>query len=153
MKAVGLRSVVLAAIVAGCVSPFGASTAYGEELVISPVVIVTDDRTASLPAPRSWYGSTMSLITTYSTASYYFDGNSVGIEMTCSSQRSGTFSVTLYRDVGSGSSQRIGTAAFNRNGFTKATWSGVGSGTYHFVMSKPNDGTRVTSSDVAMYSW
>ena len=114
-------------------------------------IIVTYSRD-DVVSPRAWFGTSMVLYTTYATSSHYFDGNSVGIEMTCASVGGGTFNVTLRRVQGN-SSVSIGTAAFRRNVFTKATWEGVGAGTYFFVMSKPTDGTRVTSSDVAMYSW
>ncbi|MBM6816432.1 hypothetical protein H6A23_04525 [Olsenella uli] len=114
-------------------------------------IILSYEQTAHA-MPRSWYGSTMVLYTTFETASHHYDGSSVGIEMTCVSSSSGTFGVTLMRVEGS-SSASLGTATFMRNGFTKATWEGVGSGVYYFVMSKPLDGVRVTSSDIAMYSW
>lgn len=72
--------------------------------------------------------------------------------MTASCPSSGTFIVSLYRVV-NGRGTLVGSASFKRKGFTKATWEGVGSGTYRFVCKKPADGKLVTSSDVAMYSW
>lgn len=102
--------------------------------------------------PFFWYGDDLSLYTTHSFPELYFDGNNVGIEMTASCPSSGTFIVSLYRVV-NGRGTLVGSASFKRKGFTKATWEGVGSGTYRFVCKKPADGKLVTSSDVAMYSW
>lgn len=101
---------------------------------------------------RSWYGSTMVLLSQAQTEPKTYDGSSIGIEMTCSSVVSGTFVVSLYR-VGSTSAQFVGSADFNRQGFTKATWNGVGAGRYYFTFTKPNDGNLVISYDVATYSW
>lgn len=101
---------------------------------------------------RSWYGTSMAFSRTAYTSEYSFDGTNVGIEMTCTSSKSGSFTVYLWRKT-IGGSERVGSASFNRNGFTKATWTNVGSGTYFFILSKANDGTVVTCSDIAMYSW
>lgn len=97
---------------------------------------------------RSWFGGSLSLVSHQTLSSRYFDGNNVGIEMTASCPVDGMFSVSLLR-----SGSLVGSATFKRNGFTKATWEGVGPGYYQFSFSKANDGAWVTSGDVAMYSW
>lgn len=107
------------------------------------------DRMASRQS-RSWYGTTLRLSSSGRTSTSYFDGNNVGIEMTCSSSKDGYFSVQLKR-ASDGST--VGTASFKYNGFTKATWTNVGPDSYYFAFSKQIDGAIVTSSDVAMYSW
>lgn len=107
---------------------------------------------AGVPSLLSWYGETLRLTDTHSFQRLYFDGASVGIEMTASCPVDGSFTVSLYRHV-SGTAQLVGSASFKRNGFTKATWEGVGPGFYQFVCQKPADRQVVTSSDVAMYSW
>jgi len=150
MKSSRMRSVFAMVLVTGLVT-VGALPAHAKGLSkdVNPTVSYIREVDAM---PRAWFGSTMVLYTTYETSTHYYDGNNVGIEMTCSSNASGTFNVTLMRIEGN-SSASLGTAKFKRNGFTKATWEGVGPGAYYFVMSKPTDGRRVTSSDVAMYSW
>lgn len=102
--------------------------------------------------PLAWYGSTLNMLTSYTFPQKSFDGNSIGIEMNAHCQVDGTFTVTLYQIIGD-ASYRIGSATFKRNGFTKATWENVGSGTYQFVCHKSADKAYVISSDVAMYSW
>lgn len=126
--------------------------ANAEELDLSGTAISAPVKFTGDVAPYSWYGSTMNLVSTAFTASRYFDGSSLGIEMTCTSSMDGTFTVTLYK-VANGQNVSMGSAYFKRIGFTKATWQGVGSGTYFFGFSKTFDGTRVSSSDVKMYSW
>ena len=119
---------------------------------VEPIVSYSCQADAGMPSPLSWYGDDLSLSGTYSFQDRYFDSNNVGIEMTASCPSSGTFTVSLYRVV-NGRGTLVGSASFKRRGFTKATWEGVGSGTYRFVCKKPADGKVVTSSDVAMYSW
>lgn len=102
----------------------------------------------------SWFGEKLRLASTQTLKARTFDGNNVGIEMTAKCPKDGTFSVTLYRKMsGSNRLRYVGTATFKRNGFTKAVWENVGSGIYQFVCTKSPDGTVVTSSDVAIYSW
>lgn len=101
---------------------------------------------------RSWYGASLALSRTSYTPTHYYDGNNVGIEMSCSSEKEGSFTVTLWRSV-TGNSERVGTAMFDRNGFTKATWSNVGPGSYYFIFTKASDGALVYCRDIGMYSW
>lgn len=142
-----------AAIALGlCLAP---RPALASELIdgsVEPIMSYSRQADAGMPSPLSWYGDDLSLYTTHSFPELYFDGNNVGIEMTASCPSSGTFIVSLYRVV-NGRGTLVGSASFKRKGFTKATWEGVGSGTYRFVCKKPADGKLVTSSDVAMYSW
>lgn len=101
----------------------------------------------------SWYGGTLSFATEATGATRYYDGNSVGIEMTTVSQTVGAtdthFSVELHRGDGT----YVGSAALARNGRTRAVWTNVNSGYYYFKFVKASDGIWVTSSDVAMFSW
>ncbi len=104
------------------------------------------------PLACSWYGTSASFKNSVSLKAHNYDGSNVGIEMTCSSSRSGSFTVALYRGTKADTKALIGSAQFSRNGFTKATWTNVGSGTYHFVLSGAG-GTTITANDIAMYSW
>lgn len=98
----------------------------------------------------SWHGDSFTLASgTRKSAVHYFDGNNIGIEMTCSANRQGTFVVGCYQSNG----QKIGTRTFAYQGFTKATWPSAGPGYYYFLFSKVNDGAVVKSNDVATYSW
>lgn len=135
-----------------CFAPHVALASEAADLVIEPNVSYSQLVETRIVLPRSWYGDSLRLLNTQYLQERYFDGNNVGIEMTASSPSDGTFSVSLYRIEGEGSSF-ISSATFKRNGFTKATWEGVGPGTYRFVCKKAADGKLVTSSDVAMYSW
>ncbi|HIY51439.1 MAG TPA: hypothetical protein IAA43_05830 [Candidatus Olsenella avicola] len=103
--------------------------------------------------PRSWFGSSLSLSSSYTLPAHVYDGNNVGIEMTASCPVDGTFTVSLYRSSATGAMAFLGETTFKRNGFTKATWEGVGPGTYVFSCNKSFDGAIVRSNDVAMYSW
>ncbi len=115
---------------------------------------VTHSKLLDLYAPStcSWYGGSASFRYSTSLQAHSFDGSNVGIEMTCSSTRSGSFTVYLYRGTKADTRVLIGSTQFSRNGFTKATWTNVGSGTYHFVLAGAN-GTTITANDIAMYSW
>ncbi len=105
-----------------------------------------------VPISRSWYGDSLNLLSTQTFQDRYFDGRNVGIEMTASCPIDGSFTVSLFR-ISNGRASLVGSASFKRNGFTKATWENVGSGTYRFLCKKTLDGKRVTSTDVAIYSW
>lgn len=103
--------------------------------------------------PYSWYGGSLSFITSLQGQTRYYDGTNVGIEMTASTYGSGYFEVKLFRDNGWGNSDYIGSSWFNCNGFSKGTWSNVGAGNYYFEFANNESGGWVSSSDVAMYSW
>ena len=132
-------------------APSRACAAEQPSDVVPPIVVHLYDPD-SVVSSRSWFGGTLTLVTEQTFVPHNFDGSNVGIEMTASCSVNGTFTVSLYRSSFLGNSL-VGTAAFKRNGFTKATWEGVGSGTYYFVCRKSADSKVVTSSDVAMYSW
>ncbi len=104
------------------------------------------------PSACSWYGASATFKYSTSLKVHNYDGSNVGIEMTCSSSKSGSFTVVLYRGTKADTKALIGSAQFSRNGFTKATWTNVGSGTYLFVLSGAG-GTTITANDIAMYSW
>lgn len=100
----------------------------------------------------SWYGGEATFTFTHTTTPRYYDGTNVGIEMTCSSSKDGSFVVELWRGSSKLGGSYVGRAEFSRQGFTKATWSNVGSGNYFFVFTN-NAGTPITCSGIAMYSW
>lgn len=110
------------------------------------------------PMDCSWYGSSLYMYKTTSVtgSTRYYDGSNVGIEMTCSTGGTNAcdsyFSVELHRVSGL-SDTYIGSAAFKRSGFTKATWTNVGSGYYYFKFVKCSDTQSISSNNVAMYSW
>lgn len=125
-------------------------------------VYVTHDPTESIfdnlsESERSWYGSSLEFSGTHIGSKRYYDGNNIGIEMRC--YQTGTypcdthFSVELHRSNYIWEDTYIGSAAFNRSGFTKATWTNVGGGTYFFKFVKCNDNMTVRARNVAMYSW
>lgn len=101
--------------------------------------------------PYSWYGEPFSIVSgTKKTAVRYFDGSSVGLEMTSSATIQGTFSVSLYREGGT----LLGARQLKFNGFSKVTWSNVGSGRYFFSFTKTTaPSVKVTTSQLKMYSW
>ncbi len=61
---------------------------------------------------------------------------------------------TLYRDNPWWQGEDyIGFTDVPRSGFSGVrTWSSVGNGDYYFTFSKANDGVRITSNDVHMFS-
>lgn len=102
--------------------------------------------------PRSWYGWSFSITRgEVKTPSRYYDGNNIGIEMTCYSRVSSKLEVSCWTAAGS----QIGRAAtFSSPGFSKATWGSRGPGTYYFKIAANNENAEtVTSDDVQMYSW
>ena len=102
---------------------------------------------------RSLHGFTLKLSFRQATPSWYFDGNNLAVEMTCAAPTGGSFSVTLYRISSSSAEEIVGSADLRYQGFSKATWTNVGPGTYFFEFEKKADGITVFSSDVAAYSW
>lgn len=150
LKAPRLLVFLSALVIVLC--PFQTARADNFRTTSDPVITHSVTSVSKSVDMRSWYGSTMVLLSQAQTEPKTYDGNSIGIEMTCSSTVPGTFVVSLYR-VGSTSAQFVGSADFKRQGFTKATWNGVGSGRYYFLFIKPNDGYLVISNHVATYSW
>lgn len=146
MNKSGLFSALLAGLMV-----FFPCAAFAAEIESAPVVISHVQETQSISS-RSWYGGEASLLFSYSTTPRSFDGANVGIEMTCTSTKAGSFTVELWRGSSRFSASRVGTANFSRQGFTKATWTNVGSGTYFFVFTN-SAGTLIKCSDIAMYSW
>ena len=125
-----------------------ASTSEQGRQEIEVRVLSTPQEVEHASTERSWYGDSFSFSRSYSTSSHYYDGSSVGIEVTASCPSKGSFSVMLYRN-----GSFISSATLNRNGFSRAEWKNVGPGSYSFTFSKSNDGTIVKCSDVAMFSW
>lgn len=115
------------------------------------VVSVTYDDSNSGVASCSWFGDPLTLNSYERLGRYSFDGSNVGLELTASCAKTGFFTVTLLR-VSDTSTIRIGSASLKSNGFTKATWSNVGSGQYMFEF-RSNLGSLITAPTVAMYSW
>lgn len=97
---------------------------------------------------RSWYGESASFSLSHMMDEHYYDGSSVGIEVTASCPVDGSFTVSLYR-----SGVLIASASLNRNRFSRAEWLNVGPGRYSFRFSKSNDGATVRCSDIALFSW
>lgn len=128
----------------------GRALAQALDNEVVPTVTHTNGVDFYEPSACSWYGCSKTFSEATKLGPYYFDGSSVGIEMTCSSSAGGSFTVTLYR--GSSSGTRVGSATFSKKGFTKATWSNVGSGSYYFWISGIGT-SRITANDIAMYSW
>ncbi|WP_147569449.1 hypothetical protein [Collinsella ihumii] len=123
-------------------------------LVLSALGLVPVPSTAmALIVPRSWYGWSFTLTgKSITTPAQYFDGNNIGIEMTCSAAVSGRLLVSCHSGYSGGSS--LGTRSFSYQGFTKATWQSNDPGIYRFVISRQGtDSAVVRSSDVKMYSW
>lgn len=132
------------------------------ELVIPEISYDESDSIFNMPSTRSWYGSTLDMTGTaqYTGSVRDYDGSNVGIEMTCYTTGSPSgcdryFSVELHRKSGAFDSRDdyVGSAAFKRNGFTKATWTNVGAGRYCFKFVKCADNQVLHSNSVAMYSW
>lgn len=106
-------------------------------------------------AYASSYYSSMTLGYQLNGAARSYSGSNMNIYMTAKAPATfiTTFKVELYRDrTFPISDDYIGYSNFPRNGSKTATWSNVGSGTYHFFFSKANDGVTVTSSNVHMYN-
>lgn len=149
MKKIGVMLGSVAALISCLCMPKAAfAQAIGSPGIVTRVSHAPQS-SISLQA-RSWYGTRFSFASTYSTGSYSFDGNSVGIEMNCSATGGGVFSVSL---VNASTGHIVGSATFQRNGFNKADWTNVGPGRYRFMFSKAADGVVVSCSNVAMFSW
>ena len=114
------------------------------------VSVTYDDSNTGVSA-CSWFGKPLTLNSYERLGRYSFDGSNVGLELTASCAKTGFFTVTLLR-VSDTSTIRIGSASLKSNGFTKATWSNVGSGQYMFEF-RSNLGSLITAPTVALYSW
>lgn len=64
-----------------------------------------------------------------------------------------TYKVSLYRDNGWFSKERVGSADLNRYAADSAKWTNVGKGNYYFYFTKARDGVTVKSSNVVMKSY
>lgn len=155
----GVTTSVLASFIINPVIALGKDELESETRVIVKYDKDNDSYGRSL---YSWFGSSldMSNTTEMSGATHYYYGNNLGIEMSCYTKGSSSkcdtyFSVELHRLTGSyyDVDEYVGSAAFKRNGFTKATWTNVGSGRYYFKFRKCPDGQSIHSDSVAMYSW
>ncbi len=110
----------------------------------APAIALASEETCS------WYGDSFSFSSgTVRIPARYFDGSNIGLEMNCSATANGMFNVACYR--GDGAS--VGMRKISYQGFSKVTWPSVGPGDYYFHLTKIRDGVRVSSSDVAFFSW
>ena len=114
-------------------------------LLLTPIQAFADVLT------RSWYGSTLSLSGTSSrTPAQYYDGNNIGIEMTCTAPKQDYFYVQCCTTTGI----KLARKQISYIGFTKQTWPSRGPGYYYFTFTKRrNDQITVRSQDVKTYSW
>lgn len=99
------------------------------------------------------YSSTLSLqdmrfSRTHKTSAYRLTGKNVGIDIRCAGPKNGSMSITLYRN-----NVAIGTDTVKRNGFVRARWQNVGSGSYRFELRNGNDGQWITISSLKVYNW
>lgn len=128
------------------------------EHVVPVVTYDLSDAVVRNPAPRrSWFGSSLQFQYSYSGPVRHYDGNNIGIEMTCRTLGSSSgcdsgFSVGLHRKRGL-HDDYVGSAGFRRKGFSKATWENVGSGDYYFRFVKCSDSQTIIADNAAMYSW
>lgn len=97
---------------------------------------------------RSWYGDSASFSSSYSLKERYYDGSSVGIEVTSKCAVDGSFNVSLYRN-----GTFVAAATLKRNGFSRAEWLNVGPGGYSFRFTKSADGAIIHCTDIALFSW
>lgn len=130
----------------------------GPIFVLAALLVVVLALATAVPAlaagraTYSWYGSTLYVAphNEWTGATRNYDGSNVGIEMTGTT--SGTFRVELHRGHLI-TNDYVGFATFDKSKFDKATWTNVGSGKYYFKFDNTQSSTKVSSSDVAMYSW
>lgn len=133
-----------------------AASVRAEEMNNEVIMQITHNNAADLQdevSLRSWHGYRLNLSLSARTPNWVFDGNNIAIEMTCTASRNDSFTTTLYRIGSSGAKERVGSADLKYQGFSKATWTNVGPGTYFFEFEKKADGITVFSSDAAAYSW
>lgn len=121
----------------------------GLGLVIPAFLLGAESASAGVQ-PFSWYGDSISLREgTKRLSTRYFDGNNIGLEMTCQAERDGSLTVRCYTASG----VYVGARYYPYRGFAKRTWPSKGPGNYYFLISKSKDGIVVSSSDIAVYSW
>lgn len=112
---------------------------------VIPIVLYDVSPVSSLE--RSWYSTSPQPYGESEATSYYFDGNSVGIELSAtSSVSSASFGIVLYQ----GSRSR-GSATLRASGFVRTEWLGVEPGTYSSkYINKTN--LCINYTDVDMFS-
>ncbi|MBM6688827.1 hypothetical protein H6A35_08120 [Collinsella tanakaei] len=102
-------------------------------------------------SPYSWYGESFSI--SYGkkqTATKYFDGSNIGIELTCSAPIAGVFRVSLVSSTG----VEMGARSISYQGYTNVSWLNVPAGRYYFLFTKQSDPhITVTADQLAMFSW
>ncbi len=110
-------------------------------------------------ALASSYWSTVDFTVALNGAVRSYDHSNMNIELNSVSSAPGanikTYTIKLYRHscvLFICNDDFIGSVLVRRDGFGSGRWTNVGSGDYWFRFEKANDGVRVQSSDVHMFS-
>lgn len=111
-------------------------------------VRVPDEGTSATSADeRAWYGTSCAFTGIWTSPKHYYDGASVGVEMNASCSKTTSFIVRLFRN-----NSFIGSKTVTANGFARATWEDIGAGNCYFQFVNTS-GSRITCSNIAMFSW
>lgn len=130
-----------------------------DSMRIDPVVTHDKDEYPIDPTGlTSSYSSTLVLgVPSHVGITRYYSGTNISISMDAYTTGSGgncdpSFSVELHRAHGF-YSEYIGSAAFWRDGYSKATWSNVGPGDYYFKFVRcMQDNKTIYSNNVRMWN-
>lgn len=123
----------------------GAAAALALFLVFAlPLIAVASSYWSTLDYTWRVWGSTRT-----------YDNDDMNLSLTCSTTNgsSGSHYVQLWRDrTFPLSDQNLGQRTLTRKGYSNVDWYDVGSGKYFFYFEKAQDGVRVYSDDLHMYS-
>ena len=119
------------------------------------IVVVTFGAVLAPVADASSYTSSAAFNTYLRGATRSYVGANISINLTgvtCSRCNVNSYFVSLWRNVGGGSDNRIGTVTCQRSANCLRTWTNVGTGSYDFVFERANDGGEQRIANVSMYN-
>lgn len=125
---------------------------------VAAAVLAVVALTPAVALAASSYWSTLSYTVHVKGSTRAYAGADVKISLTSSESfhaaGMNTHRIRLYRDnPWWQGDDYIGFTDVPRSGFSGVkTWSSVGNGDYYFTFSKANDGVRITSNNVHMFS-
>lgn len=120
---------------------------FANELEQTPVITVDYmSKEIDTPTPYTQLSTSFSLVEKKELPRITVNKGSLSVAVTATCPKDGSFFVSLYKGA-----TNFGTASFKRNGYTKATWNNLSTGSYTIRFSKTNDGVTVTCKEVIVF--
>lgn len=121
-------------------------SAYASEMTDVPIVVVSHtEEESETPSPYTQLSTSFSFAESKSLTRISVNKGSLSVSVNATCPIDGVFSVSLYKG-----STSFGTASFKRNGYTKATWNNLTTGSYTIRFTKAKDGSTVKCTRVTV---